>query len=178
MFKYNIIFNNLSNYFKINYFFSLNINYFYNTYCTYKNLLQRNIILKNFLIFFFKKEFYYTKLKYSRVPQVDKASGGIACLLAGLLGMLITERFGFELLDSGDFYFLVMMLIFILLILRILFKKILLVLSLQQVATIYTSIFIFFKNNFLDLYNLIYLNYIKVRTFFWVKSNKNRSNLK
>jgi hypothetical protein len=31
-------------------------------------------------------------------------SGGLAALFAGFLGFLICEKFGLELLDSGDFY--------------------------------------------------------------------------
>lgn len=54
---------------------------------------------------FLKKEKIYTKLKYSRTPQYDIVSGGVAALFAGFLGFLICEKFGLELLDSGDFYF-------------------------------------------------------------------------
>ena len=32
-------------------------------------------------------------------------SGGIAAILAGFIGFLICEKFGLELLDSGDFYY-------------------------------------------------------------------------
>jgi len=31
-------------------------------------------------------------------------SGGFAALLAGFVGFLISEKFGIELVDSGDFY--------------------------------------------------------------------------
>jgi hypothetical protein len=64
----------------------------------------------------------YTKLKYSRVPQYDIVSGGAAALLAGFLGFLITEKFGFELVDSGDFYFLFMYLVFLSFSLRLFLK--------------------------------------------------------
>lgn len=57
-----------------------------------------------FNIFFLRKEKIYTKLKYSRCPQYDMVSGGLAALFAGFLGFLICEKFGLELLDSGDFY--------------------------------------------------------------------------
>jgi hypothetical protein len=40
-------------------------------------------------------------------------SGGIAALFAGFLGFLITEKFGLELLDSGDFYIAFMYAVFI-----------------------------------------------------------------
>jgi hypothetical protein len=66
-----------------------------------------------FNIFFLRRERMYTKLKYSRVTQFDIASGAIAALLAGFVGFLITEKFGFELSDSGDFYFLLMYVVFL-----------------------------------------------------------------
>jgi hypothetical protein len=56
-------------------------------------------------VHFLRKERLYTKLKYSRCPQYDIVSGGIAALFSAFLGFLISERFGLELLDSGDFYF-------------------------------------------------------------------------
>jgi hypothetical protein len=40
-------------------------------------------------------------------------SGGIAALFAAFLGFLITEKFGLELLDSGDFYIAFMYAVFI-----------------------------------------------------------------
>lgn len=55
---------------------------------------------------FIRKERVYTKLKYSRTPSYDIVSAGVAALFAGLLGFLICEKFGFELLDGGDFLFL------------------------------------------------------------------------
>jgi len=57
-----------------------------------------------FDIHFLRKERLYTKLKYSRCPQYDIVSGGFAALLAGFIGFLISEKFGIELVDSGDFY--------------------------------------------------------------------------
>jgi hypothetical protein len=57
---------------------------------------------------FLRKERLYTKLKYSRSPAYDIVSGGAAAILAGFVGFLISEKFGFELVDSGDFYFLFM----------------------------------------------------------------------
>lgn len=74
------------------------------THFFFKNLFDIN---------FLRKEKIYTKLKYSRVPQYDTASGASAALLAGFLGFLICEKFGFELLDSGDFYFLFMYFVFL-----------------------------------------------------------------
>lgn len=64
-------------------------------------------------IHFLRKERLYTKLKYSRSPAYDIVSGGAAALLAGFIGFLISEKFGFELVDSGDFYYLFMYLVFI-----------------------------------------------------------------
>jgi hypothetical protein len=63
-----------------------------------------NLININFL----RKERLYTKLKYSRSPAYDIVSGGTAAILAGFLGFLVSEKFGFELADSGDFYYLLM----------------------------------------------------------------------
>lgn len=68
-----------------------------------------NIINVNFL----RKERLYTKLKYSRSPAFDIVSGGAAALLAAFVGFLISEKFGYELVDSGDFYYLFMYLVFI-----------------------------------------------------------------
>ena len=81
-----------------------------------------NALWQLFDINFLKKEKLYTKLKYSRVPQYDIVSGGSAALFAGFLGFLICEKFGFELLDSGDFYFLFMYLVFLVYFLRLIFK--------------------------------------------------------
>ena len=72
---------------------------------------NRKALLLKFDLVFFKKERLYTKLKYSRVPQYDAVSGGSAALLAGFLGYLITEKFGLELTDSGDFWFLLIYLL-------------------------------------------------------------------
>lgn len=65
-----------------------------------------------------KVEELYTKLKYSRSPAYDAVSGGLAALFAGLLGFLVMEKFGFELLDSGDFYYLFMYSVFVVFSLR------------------------------------------------------------
>lgn len=64
-------------------------------------------------ISFLKKEVVYTKLKYSRSPQYDAVSGGFAALFAGFIGFLISEKFGIELVDSGDFFIGLMYIIFI-----------------------------------------------------------------
>jgi len=73
-----------------------------------KNLAKSDIFtsltLTNFDINFIRKEKIYTKLKYSRCPQYDIVSGGFAAILAGFIGFLISEKFGLELVDSGDFY--------------------------------------------------------------------------
>ena len=70
-------------------------------------------VTPKFNLIFFRKERIYTKLKYSRVPQYDAVSGGSAALLAGFLGYLITEKFGLELTDSGDFWFFFLYFVFI-----------------------------------------------------------------
>jgi hypothetical protein len=65
----------------------------------------------------------YSKLKYSRTPSYDIVSGGVALLFAGLLGFLTTEKFGFELVDSGDFYFMGMYALLFLFPIRMLLKS-------------------------------------------------------
>jgi hypothetical protein len=101
---------------------------------SYRTNLLRNVKNENkynnffwnlFDLNFLKKEKIYTKLKYSRVPQYDIVSGGGAALFAGFLGFLICEKFGFELLDSGDFYILLIYLIFFFFSLRLLLQIIL-----------------------------------------------------
>jgi hypothetical protein len=69
----------------------------------------KNLVNINFL----RKERLYTKLKYSRSPAYDIVSGGAAALLAGFLGFLVSEKYGFELVDSGDFYYLFMYAVFL-----------------------------------------------------------------
>lgn len=69
--------------------------------------------LDMFDINFLKREKVYTKLKYSRSPAYDIVSGGVAALFAGFLGFLISEKFGIELVDSGDFYTLFMYIVFL-----------------------------------------------------------------
>lgn len=70
---------------------------------TYRSESDKTI-LSIFDIHFLRKEKLYTKLKYSRCPQYDIVSGGFAAILAGFIGFLISEKFGIELVDSGDFY--------------------------------------------------------------------------
>ena len=77
--------------------------------CTKHLNTTLNLININFL----RKEKLYTKLKYSRSPAYDIVSGGAAALFAGFLGFLVSEKFGFELVDSGDFYFLTMYVVFL-----------------------------------------------------------------
>ena len=72
-----------------------------------------NTVLNLININFLRKEKLYTKLKYSRSPAYDIVSGGAAALFAGFLGFLVSEKFGFELVDSGDFYFLTMYIVFL-----------------------------------------------------------------
>jgi hypothetical protein len=62
--------------------------------------------------YFLKKEKLYTKLKYSRSPQYDIVSGGVAAIFSAFIGFLISEKFGIELVDSGDFYILFMYTVF------------------------------------------------------------------
>ena len=62
---------------------------------------------------FIRRERLYTKLKYSRCPQYDIVSGGLAALLSAFIGFLISEKFGIELVDSGDFYTAFMYIVFL-----------------------------------------------------------------
>ena len=105
---------------------SLYHNWLYNTFYAYDSTQVYYFKILNFINILLKKEKRYTKLKYSRVPQVDIVSGGVSSLFAGLLGFLVTEKVGFELIDSGDFYVLVVYLAIILNSLRILYKTIVL----------------------------------------------------
>jgi hypothetical protein len=137
-------------------------------YKTLNNNLQNNLNLvaksnnlwNLFNINFLKKEKIYTKLKYSRVPQYDIVSGGSAALLAGFLGFLISEKFGFELVDSGDFYFFFIYLVFIFFSIRLFFKII--------NAKIFSWNFISFK---------WLVNYIKTFIIIFIKCFKNIFNI-
>jgi len=75
--------------------------------------LSQSVATSVFDIHFIRKEKLYTKLKYSRCPQYDIVSGGFAALLAGFIGFLISEKFGIELVDGGDFYIALMYVVFI-----------------------------------------------------------------
>lgn len=74
---------------------------------------SRSFTLPIFDVHFLRKEKLYTKLKYSRCPQYDIVSGGFAAIFAGFIGFLISEKFGIELVDSGDFYTAFMYAVFI-----------------------------------------------------------------
>ena len=84
-----------------------NVNFFFNSIPgTVVRKYSLEAKANNFNIYFIKKELFYTKLKYSRVPQFDTASGAVGSFLSGLYGFMVCEKFGFELIDSGDFIFL------------------------------------------------------------------------
>jgi len=74
---------------------------------------QLNTSVSMINVNFLRKERLYTKLKYSRSPAYDIVSGGAAALLAGFIGFLISEKFGYELVDSGDFYYAFMYAVFL-----------------------------------------------------------------
>ncbi len=74
---------------------------------------NNSLLWSIFDINFLKKEKIYTKLKYSRSPAYDMVSGGVAALFSGFLGFLISEKFGIELVDSGDFYTFFMYCVFL-----------------------------------------------------------------
>nr|ASY95703.1 hypothetical protein [Paraurostyla sp.] len=100
-----------------------------------------------FNIYFLKKEKIYTKLKYSRVPQYDIVSGGVAALFAGFLGFLICEKFGFELLDSGDFYFIFLYLVFFFFFFKLIIKLISFEINFYNIFSL-KPFFIFYSNLF------------------------------
>ena len=85
----------------------------------YKNFYKKdsynniNFWYNSININFLRKERLYTKLKYSRSPAFDTVSGGVAALFGGLIVFLVAEKFGIELVDSGDFYFLFMYVVFL-----------------------------------------------------------------
>lgn len=137
------------------------------------NQWPKKMTLKaDYTMFLMKKEYLYTKLKYSRVPQFDIASGASAGLLAGLLGFIITEKFGFELLDSGDFYMIVMYLGLIILIFRALFTSIS---SVSDDLEIWNSLFNLLKFYY-TLFQLLhdYLIYIKLELSLWLENKSVR----
>ena len=112
-----------------------------------------NLINLNFI----RKERLYTKLKYSRSPAYDLVSGGAAALLAGFIGFLVSEKFGYELGDSGDFYFLFMYIV---------------ILAFSVKPILYTTD-LFEDKSFIDSFSLKYFFnfYIDLITVFiiWIK---------
>lgn len=80
-----------------------------------KSVFLNSSVAKNFSIFFIRKEIFYTKLKYSRVPQFDTSAGAAASFMSGMYGFMVSEKYGFELIDSGDFLFLVLFISFLVL---------------------------------------------------------------
>ena len=79
---------------------------------TYTATRKQAVAFTPFNCNFLRREKLYTKLKYSRSPQYDIVSGGVAAIFSGFIGFLISEKFGIELVDSGDFYFLFMYCVF------------------------------------------------------------------
>jgi len=131
--------------------------YLNKTHQLYSNLSTLNNSWYNTInINFLRKERLYTKLKYSRSPAYDIVSGGAAAILAGLLGFLASEKFGIELTDSGDFYYLFMYVVFLCFSIR----------PLLMVADFKKSFFSLFSlNRIFSFYiNIIlsFLNYIKL----------------
>lgn len=80
-----------------------------------------NIIKINFI----KIEQIYTKLKYSRVPIYDIVSGGSACIFAGFIGFMVSEKFGFEIIDSLDIFLIYFYILTICLLIFIYYKNLL-----------------------------------------------------
>lgn len=104
-----------------------------------------------FDINYIKREKLYTKLKYSRSPAYDIVSGGVAAMFAGFIGFLISEKFGIELVDSGDFYTFFMYIVFLVFSCRPLIK------ILSQTKTVYNFFSFKFALNY--IYTLISLLY-------------------
>jgi len=116
-----------------------------------KNLKKTSSLLWSiFDINFLKKEKLYTKLKYSRSPAYDIVSGGVAALFSGFLGFLISEKFGIELVDSGDFYTFFMYCVFLTFSLR----------PFLRILSKDNTIYHFFSYKFLLNYLIILLNFI------------------
>jgi len=119
-----------------------------------KRVLVKTSSLSHFDINFLRKERIYTKLKYSRSPAYDTVSGGLAALLSGFIGFLIQEKFGLELLDSGDFYIGLMYCVFLCFSLRPLLRttsfegKDYNVLSYKWFLYFYKTLFTLFINRF------------------------------
>lgn len=128
-----IIFNNLNylNYYNL---FSLNTSkpnwlfdikqtlLFPNFFFIYKNNQSYDDYRYTIKLYPILKELYYTKLKYSRVPQFDTSAGAVASFISGMYGFMVCEKFGFELLDSGDFLFLLLYLIAVVFVVSVLFN--------------------------------------------------------
>ena len=107
----------------------------------------------------------YTKLKYSRSPQYDIVSGGVAALFAGFLGFLISEKFGIELVDSGDFYTFFMYIVFLCFATRPFFR------IMSKKNTVYH--FFSLKYLFEYLYTIIFLLLNLITNFTQVRAFKN-----
>tara|TARA_B110000503_G_C7143940_1_gene412104 strand:+ start:817 stop:1089 length:273 start_codon:yes stop_codon:yes gene_type:complete len=86
-------------------------------------------------------------------------SGGAAAIFAGFIGFLISEKFGFELADSGDFYYLFMYLVFI----AFMFRPIMISLDLNN------GLYGVFKLKEIKIFyvNLISLLILKVKSLFF-----------
>jgi len=106
----------------------------------------------------------YTKLKYSRCPQYDIISGGCGAFLAAFLAFLVTEKFGIELVDSGDFYIALMYGVFICLAIRPLLrslskdKSLYFILSPKYLIFFLKDLFIIFINFLKDALKNLYLH--------------------
>ena len=115
-----------------------------------------NFLSNLFDINFIKREKLYTKLKYSRSPAYDIVSGGVAALFAGFIGFLISEKFGIELVDSGDFYTFFMYIVFLVFSFRPLVK------ILSQTDTIYSFFSIKFLLTYLHTITILVVKLIQM----------------
>jgi hypothetical protein len=112
---------------------------------------------------FLRKEKLYTKLKYSRSPQYDIVSGGVAAIFSAFIGFLISEKFGIELVDSGDFYIVFMYCVFFSFSLRPLLRV-----NSKFDTTVSVFNLFFFTNLVTDLVRFILLKLVSVINLLFV----------
>jgi len=120
-------------------------------------------LVDNINIYFLRKERLYTKLKYSRVASFDIVSGGFAAFFAGFIGFLVLEKFGIEMPDSGDFWYLVMYVAFI----RFIYKALSFGWN-KENSIFYMLSWRMYWDYFFDLYYILatLLTYYKIKYFY------------
>lgn len=145
-------------------------NYELESSATIHHLMSTSLTHLLFDINFLKKERLYTKLKYSRSPAYDIVSGGAAALLSAFVGFLISEKFGIELVDSGDFYIVWMYIVFIALACRPFLKisdvnqKSWSIFSPNHALDFFQTLFLFFTSSVVKYLSMFYYSLINVWT--------------